>query len=143
MGALVAYFQADSVLQNLLVCGTNENPWTAEVPELKPLPVCCIMHNGEIPAWTTESLNSPYTEETQVQFQVFAELAQNAEAIALAVKNRFDWANTALAVTNATDVSVARTNYTLSKVELVRSRKTEVVFMAALDYTVTITRRLA
>jgi hypothetical protein len=139
LGAIVVWFQTDTVLPTLLICGPNDNPWVCEVPENKPLPVCAIMHNGETPDWSTES---SYQETTQIQFQVFAATAALTEQIAMAVKNRFDWQNSALTILNARETSIERTNYKLDRVELVRGRNTEIVFQASLDYNVQITRNL-
>jgi hypothetical protein len=83
LGAIVVAFDASGI-----TLATAGGLWTELIPEQLPdhLPMAVLVHDGEIPRYTSET---GYMEVTRFHFEVYSTLA-NAEAIALQIKGVFD-----------------------------------------------------
>lgn len=95
-----AYWQANASLNLAL---SSDKVYTGIVPEGTAYPYAVIVPIASVPTWTT---GAPYLEEFAFQISVFSRTAAEAETIAQAVMNQFDWKTIA-----ASTVYCERTNY--------------------------------
>lgn len=135
LGEVEARFRSDVALAGLMTVGATANPWMGEIPEGTLLPCCLIRHLGEIPDFHTKASGErPVLEKMRLQFLAYAVGAGAAEAIALAVKRRFDFCEAALNVTAATVIAFVRRNYELTANDQFRSPSGDLVFEANVEY---------
>lgn len=109
--------------------------WVSQAPEGSDLPLVVLVHQGEVPEWTTERA---YEQMGNLQFLVFSKGAAAVEDLALEIMQTFDW-TTSLSITGATGIEVMRTNY-LVAVEEPRAQDGEIVYRAEISYKVRTTR---
>lgn len=105
-------------------------------PENTSLPFVVLLHLGEVPEWSMESV---YTEISRVQFHCFAVGLANCETIASTLKSTFDWCD--LQINDATTISCKRTGYFIAADEQ-RSSQADLVYRAQVDYTIEVRRTL-
>ena len=110
--------------------------WSCQAPRTKVPPLVVIEHKGEEPEWTAEN---DYVETTSLSVHCLAPGCDDAESLALDVKDAIDWQQ--LTVTSCSCLQVQRVGYTVSA-EKDKNASADFVFHATTDYEIRIRRTL-